>query len=383
MTEEDLRAAWVVAPPKLAGKIQVVDYDPQWPRLFQREADRIRAALGERVAQLEHVGSTSVPGLAAKPVIDILLIVPDSSDEPAYLPDLQAAGYVLVIREPDWYEHRCLKGPGTAVNLHVYSPGARRSSGISSSATGCGPTQATALTTSRSNASWPSGTGPMSSSTPTPRARSSTRSSPGPGSRRPAAEPGSLRPPPGVHNSFTAGRQHRERPKQRRHTRRNAMRRMMVVGAVILAIVAVVGIGVAAFNAGVDEGISRELAQSGNGDEVVRVVGHGYGWGYGRGFGFPFGLILFPLFIIGIVLLVRGAFARGRWGGPRWWGPGGWGPGGPGGPGGYGPPGPWGGPAAFDEYHRRLHEQPRTPAGPDDAPPGSTTRESPADPGTA
>ena len=62
------------------------------------------------------------------------------------------------------------------------------------------------------------------------------------------------------------------------------MRRMMVVGAVILAIVAVVGIGIAAFNAGVDEGISRELAHSGTGDQVVRVVGPGYGWGYGVGF---------------------------------------------------------------------------------------------------
>ncbi len=162
------------------------------------------------------------------------------------------------------------------------------------------------------------------------------------------------------------------------------MRRTMVVGAVILAIVAMVGIGFAAFNAGVDEGVSRELAQSGDNGQVVRVVGHGYGFGYGRGFGFPFGLVLFPLLIIGIVLLVRGAFARGRWGGPRWWGPGGWGPGGPGGPGGYGPPGPWGGgPAAFDEYHRRLHEQPRTPAGPGHTPSGGATREAPADPGTA
>ena len=124
------------------------------------------------------------------------------------------------------------------------------------------------------------------------------------------------------------------------------MRRTMVVGAAILALLAVIGIGVAAYSAGVDEGISRQVAQSGDADQVVRVVGHG--WGYGPGFGFPFGLILFPLFVIGIVLLVRGAFARGRWGGPpRWWGPGGWGPGGPGG---YGPPGPWGGPAAFDEY---------------------------------
>jgi hypothetical protein len=154
----------------------------------------------------------------------------------------------------------------------------------------------------------------------------------------------------------------------------------MVVGAAILAVLAVVGIGFAAYNAGFDEGISRELARSGDPD-VVRVAGHPYGWGYGRGFGFPFGLILFPLFVIGLVLLVRGAFARGRWGGPpRWWGPGGWGPGGPGG---YGPPGPWGGQAAFDEYHRRLHEQPRTPAGPGDAPAPSATRETPESPGTA
>jgi hypothetical protein len=164
------------------------------------------------------------------------------------------------------------------------------------------------------------------------------------------------------------------------------MRRTMVVGAVILAIVAMVGIGVAAFNVGVHQGVTSELAQSGSADQVVRVVGPGYGWyGYGRGFGFPFGLILFPLFIIGIVLLVRGAFARGRWGGPRWgpgWGPGGWGPGGPGGPGGYGPRGPWGGSAAFDEYHRRLHE-PQAPAGPDDAPAGGGTREAPAGPGIA
>ena len=162
------------------------------------------------------------------------------------------------------------------------------------------------------------------------------------------------------------------------------MRRTMVVGAVILAIVAVVGIGLAAFNAGLDEGVSRQLAQSGNAQQVVRFYGHGWGYGYGRGFGFPFGLILFPLFIIGIVLLVRGVFWRGRWGGPpRWWGPGygpGSGPGGPGGPGGYGP-GPW---AAFDEYHRRLHEQPPAPSGPGgEASSGSGSRETPTETGTA
>jgi hypothetical protein len=119
MTEADLRAAWVVEPPKLTAKLQVVDYDPEWPGLFRREADRIRAVLGERVVQLEHIGSTSVPGLAAKPIIDILLVVADPAGEPAWLPDLEAAGYRLVIREPDWYQHRCLKGPDTNVNLHV------------------------------------------------------------------------------------------------------------------------------------------------------------------------------------------------------------------------------------------------------------------------
>ncbi|HEX2372711.1 MAG TPA: GrpB family protein [Actinomycetota bacterium] len=121
-TEEQLRKSWVTEPPRLTGRIQVVDYDPRWPDLFRREADRIRAALGERVLLLEHIGSTSVPGLAAKPIVDILLVVPDPSDEPAYLPDLEAAGYVLVIREPEWFQHRCLKGPDTNVNLHVHPP---------------------------------------------------------------------------------------------------------------------------------------------------------------------------------------------------------------------------------------------------------------------
>jgi GrpB-like predicted nucleotidyltransferase (UPF0157 family) len=64
-----------------------------------------------------------VPGLAAKPIIDMLLLVTDTADEPAYVPDLEAAGYRLVIREPDWWEHRCFKGPDTNVNLHVLSDG--------------------------------------------------------------------------------------------------------------------------------------------------------------------------------------------------------------------------------------------------------------------
>ena len=122
--EEDLRAVTVGELRPLDGRIELTPYLPEWPALYAREEARIRSALGGAVVRLEHVGSTSVPGLAAKPVIDILLVVPDSSDEPAYVPDLEAAGYVLRIREPGWFEHRMFRGPDTSVNLHVFSPGA-------------------------------------------------------------------------------------------------------------------------------------------------------------------------------------------------------------------------------------------------------------------
>jgi len=105
------------------GRISIVDYDPRWPGLFQREAQRIRAALRDNVLQLEHTGSTSVPGLLAKPIIDITLAVANSADEEAYVPALEGAGYVLRCREPEWYEHRMFKGPDTDVNLHVFSSG--------------------------------------------------------------------------------------------------------------------------------------------------------------------------------------------------------------------------------------------------------------------
>jgi GrpB-like predicted nucleotidyltransferase (UPF0157 family) len=103
--------------------IHLVDYDPAWPELFEREAEKIRAALGERAVGLEHAGSTSVPGLAAKPIIDIVLTVADSADEGSYVPPLEAAGYELTIREPNWHEHRALKGTDPQVNLHVFSEG--------------------------------------------------------------------------------------------------------------------------------------------------------------------------------------------------------------------------------------------------------------------
>ncbi len=122
-TEEQIRAYTVGELKPLSSNILIADYDPQWPELFRREADRIRSLLGRRALQIEHVGSTSVPGLAAKPVIDVLLVVADSVDEEAYSPALEAAGYLLRIRETDWHQHRMFKGPDTEINLHVFSSG--------------------------------------------------------------------------------------------------------------------------------------------------------------------------------------------------------------------------------------------------------------------
>lgn len=107
----------------LSGLIQIVDYDPEWPNQFEREAIRIKSALGDRALRIEHTGSTSVPGLAAKPIIDIVLAVVDSAEEVEYAPAMEIAGYRLLIREPHWFEHRMFKGPAMNVNLHVFSAG--------------------------------------------------------------------------------------------------------------------------------------------------------------------------------------------------------------------------------------------------------------------
>jgi GrpB-like predicted nucleotidyltransferase (UPF0157 family) len=123
MTEAQLRAVTVGELRPLEKPIVVADYDDEWPRMFAREAEKIRSALGDRARTLEHVGSTAVPGLAAKPLIDVLLTVESSADEPAYVPALETAGYELRVREPDWYEHRMLRAFDPTVNLHVFSVG--------------------------------------------------------------------------------------------------------------------------------------------------------------------------------------------------------------------------------------------------------------------
>jgi GrpB-like predicted nucleotidyltransferase (UPF0157 family) len=120
---EYLRAHTIGELKPLSAPIVLVDHDPQWPEIFRNEAEKIWSALGEHALCVEHVGSTSVPNLPAKPIIDIVLVVADSADETAYAAVLERAGYQLRICEPNWYQHRMFEGTENQVNLHVFSEG--------------------------------------------------------------------------------------------------------------------------------------------------------------------------------------------------------------------------------------------------------------------
>ena len=104
-------------------EIKIVDYDSDWPRKFERHARNVADAMGSMALRIEHIGSTSVPHLAAKPIIDILVVVVDTSKEGAYLARMEAAGYVLRVREPDWNEHRMFRTLEKDVHVHFYSTG--------------------------------------------------------------------------------------------------------------------------------------------------------------------------------------------------------------------------------------------------------------------
>ena len=105
--------------------IRIVDYDPAWPVRYEGYARTITTVLGRTLHRLEHIGSTAVPGLAAKPIVDILALVDDSANEASYLPQLEAAGYQLRVREPAFEEHRMLRTTTRDMHLHVFSRGAR------------------------------------------------------------------------------------------------------------------------------------------------------------------------------------------------------------------------------------------------------------------
>ena len=121
MPEESLKSGVIGEREKSA--IRINDYDSDWPKKFETHARSIAGALGDAALRIEHIGSTSVPGLGAKPIVDILVVVTDSTDESTYLPQLETAGYVLRVREPDWNEHRMFRTPEKDVHIHVYSAG--------------------------------------------------------------------------------------------------------------------------------------------------------------------------------------------------------------------------------------------------------------------
>lgn len=108
--------------PEPVEQIDVVPADPLWPAQYESVARELRGILGERIREIQHVGSTSVPGLAAKPIIDIDIVVDDPGDEDAYIPLLTQNGFVHTIREPWWHEHRMLRRGSPRVNLHVFGP---------------------------------------------------------------------------------------------------------------------------------------------------------------------------------------------------------------------------------------------------------------------
>ena len=120
---EQPQPEYLQPPVRADGPIWLADPDPEWAAQYAREEERIRAALGSRAMRVEHVGSTSIPGTVAKPVIDIVLTVSNSADEAGYLPDLEAAGYTLQFREPGWYEHRLLRDHDPDVQVHVFTVG--------------------------------------------------------------------------------------------------------------------------------------------------------------------------------------------------------------------------------------------------------------------
>ena len=123
-TPEQMAAALVGEPPATWQSIVIEDYDPAWADRFAAARALLSEALSGQIIAIEHVGSTSVPGLPAKPIIDIDLLIEDTADESLYLPALAGLGYRLILREPWWYGHRMLVSPAEDVHLHVWPAGA-------------------------------------------------------------------------------------------------------------------------------------------------------------------------------------------------------------------------------------------------------------------
>jgi len=123
VTDEYLASVTIGERKPLNDKVRLVAYDPKWPSMFSVAAGKIRSALRERALLIEHVGSTAVQSLSAKPIIDMVLAVEDSADESSYVPPLEEQGFILRAREPAWFQHRflTLKSDDMVWQLHVFS----------------------------------------------------------------------------------------------------------------------------------------------------------------------------------------------------------------------------------------------------------------------
>ncbi|GAB1641147.1 GrpB family protein [Krasilnikovia sp. MM14-A1259] len=111
-------------PPNGWRTIVIENYNPAWAERYDTIAAALRGALGDSILELEHVGSTSVPGLAAKAIVDVDLVIADTESETRYVPALEKLGYVLVLREPWWHGHRMLVDTEEDVHVHVWPQGA-------------------------------------------------------------------------------------------------------------------------------------------------------------------------------------------------------------------------------------------------------------------
>jgi GrpB-like predicted nucleotidyltransferase (UPF0157 family) len=108
-------------------EISIVEPNPAWPQRFLDTKARIEAVLGSTAVAILHVGSTSVPGLPAKDVIDIDLVVKDVKDESSYVEALEGLGFRFILREPSWHQHRFFVDEGDRpgayhINLHIFGP---------------------------------------------------------------------------------------------------------------------------------------------------------------------------------------------------------------------------------------------------------------------
>jgi GrpB-like predicted nucleotidyltransferase (UPF0157 family) len=110
---------------RLGDTIRIVDYDRRWPRKFEQWYDVLVSCLGAIAVRIEHVGSTSVPGLAAKPIVDVQVSVTDLDDESRYVSALEGIGVQLRSRD-DWHRYfRPFPGHPRGVHIHVCEVGSK------------------------------------------------------------------------------------------------------------------------------------------------------------------------------------------------------------------------------------------------------------------